>query len=215
VEQDKPAATPGDETGGLDAAQRLAAYLREDESRHEEFLDEESPDEEHPHEEPVEDELPIARAPARPDRVPSAPRSISAPEGVPLPASAWAGICPYLIDGSGTWRAAQPSRDHVCTAVTPAEPLRAEKQRRLCLGAGHLDCPLLLAAREDRARSLGDVAAVPAARPFARTAPVILQRPAAVAVALSTLRTSLPQVGLVILMLLGAAALVLARFVTP
>jgi hypothetical protein len=74
---------------------------------------------------------------------------------------------------------------------------------------------LFLAVREERARNLGDVASVAPGRPFARTAPVILQRPAALAVALSTVRTSLPQVGLVILMLLGAAALVLARFVTP
>jgi hypothetical protein len=185
VEQDKSAAaTPGDQTGGLDAAHRLAAFLGDVEP-------------------------PIDQTPSAQDRDPSAWY------GAPVPASAWASICPYLLDASGTWRAAQPSRDHRCTAVTPAEPLRAEKQRRLCLGAGHLDCPIFLAAREVRARSLGEVADVPPGRPFAHTAPVILQRPSAVAVALSTARTSLPQLGLVILMLLAVAALVLARFVTP
>jgi hypothetical protein len=185
VEKDKsPAATPSDQTGGLDAAQRLAAFLGDE--------------------------------PSLVDQMPSAPDRVrSAPHGVPVPGPAWASICPYLLDASGTWRAAQPSRDHRCTAVTPAERLGTETQRRLCLGAGHLDCPLFLAARELRARNIGDVAAVPPGRPFARTAPVILQRPSAVAIALSTARTSLPQLGLVILMLLAAAALVLARFITP
>jgi hypothetical protein len=194
-EHKSAAATTGDQAGELDPAQRLAAYLAD--------------------ERPVADEeRPVEYTPSAPDRIPAAPVP-SAPPGFPVASRAWASLCPYLLGASGTWRAVQPSNEHRCTAVTPAVPLRADKQRRLCLGTGHLECPSFLAAREVRARILGDVAAVSPGRPFARTAPVILQRPAAVAVAFSTLRTSLPQVGLVVLMLLGAAALVLARFVTP
>ena len=209
MKQDKAASgAPADQTGEIAPAQRLAAYLA-DEERPIHLADEESP---------------IGETPSAPDRgqaiaVPAvrvpAVAVPAAPDGVPLSSRAWANLCPYLLDTSGTWRAVQPSGEHRCTAVTPAEPLRADKQRRLCLVAGHVDCPTFLAAREVRARALGEVAAVSSSRPFGRTAPVILQRPAAVAVALSTVRTSLPQVGLVVLMLLAVAALVLARFVTP
>jgi hypothetical protein len=204
VRKDKATAGgPADQTGEIDPAQRLAAYLA-DEKRPIDLADEESP---------------IGQTPSAPDRGQAVPVSAvpvpSAPDGVALPSRAWANICPYLLDASGTWRAVQPSGEHRCTAVTPAEPLRADKQRRLCLVVGYLDCPTFLAAREVRARTLGEVAAVSSSRQFVRTAPVILQRPAAAAVALSTVRTSLPQVGLVLLMLLAAAALVLARFVTP
>ena len=193
MEQDKAAATTSsDPAAELEPAQRLAAYLADDER--------------------LADR--VDHASSAPDRTPPATVPSDTPR-VEVPSRTWASICPYLLDASGTWRAVQPSSEHRCTAVTPAEPLRAEKQRRLCLGAGHLECPTFLAAREVRARTLGEVADVSQGRWFARTAPVILQRPAAVTVALSSLRTSLPQVGLVLLMLLGAAALVLARFVTP
>ena len=157
----------------------------------------------------ADDAPPVDQAPSAPEHAPPAA------DGVLLPARPWTSICPYLLDAGGTWRAARPSREHHCTAVMPPEPLRAEKQRRLCLGPGHLDCPAFLAAREVRARTLGEVANVVPRWALARTAPVILQRPPAVAVALSTVRASLPQFGLVLLMLLGAAALVLARFVAP
>jgi hypothetical protein len=172
------------ETAGLDAAESLATFTREDVP-------------------------PVDQSPSAQDHAPPGP------DGLPPPARPWASICPYLLDASGSWRAAKPSREHRCTAVTPPEPLRPERQRRLCLGPGHLDCPAFLAAREIRAQTLGEVATVPPGRAFARTAPVILQRPPAVAVAVSTLRTSLPQLGLLLLMLLAILALVLARFVAP
>ena len=129
----------------------------------------------------------------------------------------WADICPYLLDASGTWRAVRPSGEHRCTAITPPLPLRAERQRRLCLGAGHLECPTYLAAREMRSRTLGDLAETSRAprRVYARTSPILLERPAPATVALSLLRDSAPQVGLVVLMALAAVALVLARFMRP
>ena len=187
--KDKATTTSSDPAAALEPAQRLAAYLADDEPR----VDQAAPANDPPWSATV----------------------ASAPPGVPASSPAWASICPYLLDTSGTWRAVRPSGEHRCTAVTPPEPLRAEKQRRLCLDAAHLECPTFVAARGVRARSLGEVADVTPGRWFANTAPLILQRPAAVTVALSTLRTSLPQVGLVLLMLLGAAALVLARFITP
>src|SRR3990172_116321 len=75
----------------------------------------------------------------------------------------------------------------------------------------HLPPP---AARERRPRAFADIGEPwPASRrAIARTSPIVLQRPAPAVVALSLLRDSAPQVGLVVLMLLGAAALVLARF---
>jgi len=131
--------------------------------------------------------------------------------------SQWAALCPYLRDASGTWRAVRSTGLHRCTAITPPPPLRAEQQRRLCLGVGHLECPTYLAAREMRTRAFADIGEPwPASRrAIARTSPIVLQRPAPAVVALSLLRDSAPQVGLVVLMLLGAAALVLARFAAP
>jgi len=129
----------------------------------------------------------------------------------------WSDLCPYLRDASGTWRAARPSAEHRCTAVTPPEPLGAEKQRRLCLGAGHLECPTYLAARELRARAPGfvDGSGSRQRRPIALTLPTILQWPGPGAVAVALLRDSAPQVGLLVLIVLGAVALVMARLVGP
>ena len=134
----------------------------------------------------------------------------------------WADICPYLRDASGTWRAVRPTGQHRCTAVTPPLRLRAERQRRLCLGAGHLQCPTYIDTRETRARTLVGIAEVDSAesshgrrRAYARTSPIVLQRPGPTTVALSLLRDSAPQVGLLALMALGAVALFLARFARP
>ncbi len=136
----------------------------------------------------------------------------------------WADICPYLRDASGTWRAVRPTGEHRCTAVTPPLPLRAERQRRFCMGADHLECPTYLAAREVRARSLLDIADIDIdlaetspgrRRAYARTSPVVLQRPGPAAVAFSVLWASAPQVGLVVLMALAGVALFLARFAGP
>lgn len=132
-------------------------------------------------------------------------------------AERWAEICPYLLDEGGTWRAVRPSAEHRCTAVSPPVRLRPEKQRRLCLGAAHVDCPTFLAAREIRARALGGVGDVSRVgqRPYPRTAPIVLERPGPASNAMAVVRTSLPQIGLALLMALAAAALVLARFAGP
>lgn len=61
-----------------------------------------------------------------------------------------AAICPYLRAAGGTWRYAQASREHRCTALSPPTVLAADKQRRLCLAARHTGCPTYLAARSAR-----------------------------------------------------------------
>jgi len=146
---------------------------------------------------------------------------------VATPVWPWADICPYLRDASGTWRGVHPTGEHRCTAVSPPLPLRAETQRRLCLGAGHIECPTYIGARAARGRTLSDIAQVDVGevdsaeaspgrrRACARTAPIVLERPGPTTVALSLLRDSAPQVGLVVLMALGAVALFLARFARP
>jgi hypothetical protein len=148
-----------------------------------------------------------------------------APEQAPRATvpSRWTDLCPYLLDETGTWRATRPTKEHRCMALNPPAPLRADKQRRHCLVAAHVECPIYVAAREVRSQTVGQVGDVgdvddpsrTSRRRYARTAPVILERPAAAAVAVSAVRTSLPQVGLIVLMLLAVAALLLARFVSP
>jgi hypothetical protein len=132
-------------------------------------------------------------------------------------ARGWTDICPHLYDVTGTWRATRPTREHRCAAVAPPAPVRTDKQRRHCLVAAHVECPAYLGAAEIRGRLLGDVADAGrgSGRVVARTTPVLVERPGASAVALLALRTSLPQVGLVVLMVLGIVALALARFVNP
>lgn len=61
-----------------------------------------------------------------------------------------AAACPYLLAASGDWKASSPHHEHRCTAFAPAAPLAIEKQRRLCLKAGHASCATFLAARSAR-----------------------------------------------------------------
>ncbi len=99
-------------------------------------------------------------------------------------------ICPFLLSTEGGWRSASALRDHRCTAVTPAAPLAAEKQRRLCLTATHASCATFLAAGEARASiqppRLGG-------RPVPRTTPVVLDH-GRLAIALPVM-ASKPHVG--------------------
>lgn len=84
------------------------------------------------------------------------------------------GLCPYLAAESGAWRSATPAREHRCGAVTPAAPLAAEKQRRLCLTPEHVSCATYEAARSARWVAPDRASALP--RPVARTTPVVLDR---------------------------------------
>lgn len=81
-------------------------------------------------------------------------------------------ICPFLVAADAESRAAAPTRDHRCGAVEPPARLPMEKQERLCLTAGHLDCAAYIAATSPMAeRPL-----VAAARPVPRTVPTVLER---------------------------------------
>src|SRR3990172_9102403 len=82
--------------------------------------------------------------------------------------------CPYLLAVGGAWRARTPSRDHRCTAVTPAAPLALAKQARLCLASAHDTCATYVAAitaRGERGLHSGGPAA--SRWELARTTPVV------------------------------------------
>jgi len=91
-----------------------------------------------------------------------------------------AAVCPYLLAENGRWRSATPAREHRCTAVDPAAALAADKQRRLCLVADHVECATYQVAtgtgeligttpdhRPDRSGGSGG-------RSIVRTAPLVL-----------------------------------------
>jgi hypothetical protein len=96
---------------------------------------------------------------------------------------ALAAICPYLLAEDGTWRAAEPMREHRCTAVRPPAPLSDDTQRRLCLAEAHVTCPDYLSARQRRASELArDRIAIGQLdtlrfQPTVRAAPIVLERP--------------------------------------
>ena len=87
-----------------------------------------------------------------------------------------ASVCPFLIATTGEWRRSVPDRDHRCGAFVPLTMLAVEKQARLCLKAGHVDCQTYQASLEARAaRTGGSAVPVRAGRwGLARTAPVIV-----------------------------------------
>lgn len=121
-------------------------------------------------------------------------------------------ICPFLLSADGGWRSATAVRDHRCTAVTPPAPLAAEKQRRLCLTAGHRTCATFLAAGDARA-AVHRVDVV--RRPVARTTPVVLDH-ARLAVTLPTI-ASKPHIGqgaLIGVLGLAFVAVLVARLAT-
>jgi nucleoid-associated protein YgaU len=156
---------------------------------------------------------------------PPAPAPEPGPDRSPAPAhlvvrELTAAICPYLASEGGAWRSAAPSRDHRCTAVEPAVAQPTEKQRRHCLSADHVECPLYRAARTARAVSLAagaDPQSVDAAdrrrRAVARTAPVVLEAPRLVDQAMRLQFDRAPgQIALVGLMLVAFAVVAIARF---
>jgi LysM repeat protein len=56
------------------------------------------------------------------------------------------GVCPFLRSRDGGWSSVHPSRDLRCWAVDPAAQLAAQKQRQLCVTAGHTSCATYAAA---------------------------------------------------------------------
>ncbi len=118
--------------------------------------------------------------PASPD--PSSPRGPSIDHGADA-RRALVAICPYLVAEDGGWRAAEPRREHRCTAVRPPAPLSDETQRRLCLVEAHVSCPDYLAARQRRAAELAKdrigLEQLDSLRfqPAARAAPMVLAGP--------------------------------------
>lgn len=123
-------------------------------------------------------------------------------------------VCPYLLAPDGRWRSASPARAHRCTAVVPAAPLAAEKQRRLCLVSDHLGCATFLVATgaaegDGAARSRASLAA---ARALTRTAPLILDHGRLpVSVNVLARDRGVGQGALLLLMAVAFAAIFIAR----
>ena len=118
-------------------------------------------------------------------------------------------LCPFVRTEQG-WRSLTPTTGHRCTAVTPPARVASEKQARLCLTAGHVECATYLAAGDVRiARGLPDASV---RRPLARTAPVVVERTRARLPADLDVRSGRwGQAALIILMLVALAAVVVAR----
>jgi hypothetical protein len=160
------------------------------------------------------DQRPGSQAPGHAE-----PVARSQPGPPPSPPEIVAALCPYLTSAGGSWRQATPSREHRCGALDPPAPQPTEKQRRHCLSAGHVECPIFRAARDARAAALapnGGVAALAAIdaarRPLARTSPILLERPTLVeqAVRLPFDRAS-GQIALVALMILAFGIVAITR----
>ena len=130
---------------------------------------------------------PVEAEDASEQRPPGGPPAPSGPDPRLRPTTARdavSGICPYLTASGGSWRMSTPSRDHRCSAVDPPASQSTDKQRRHCLSADHVECPIFRAARDARTALLAagaDPALVEASdlrrRPLARTAPVLLEAP--------------------------------------
>ena len=137
-----------------------------------------------------------------PGELPGAPTSAGAIDPVKT-------ICPYLLSADGAWRSSTAAREHRCTAVTPAAPLAAEKQRRLCLTVSHGACATYIAATEARSAVHRETTT---RRPITRTTPVVLDH-GRLAVALPAMGRS-PSVGqaaLVALLAVAFVAVLIAR----
>jgi nucleoid-associated protein YgaU len=120
-------------------------------------------------------------------------------------------VCPYLLMGSGRWRNAEPSREHVCASEASPVPIGLEAQRRLCFDDYEACTRFTAAAATYRA-------AVPLAplRPVARTVPVVVDRGRAPLPVPRVLgRRTLGQAVLALAMIGAAAALLLARLDSP
>lgn len=120
-------------------------------------------------------------------------------------------VCPYLLMGSGRWRNAEPSREHVCASEPDSIPIGLETQRQRCF-ADFQSCARFEAA------AAAYRAAVPLAplRPVARTIPVVVDRGRTpLPVPRLVGRRTLGQAVLAVAMIGAAAALLLARLGDP
>jgi hypothetical protein len=148
----------------------------------------------------------------------------------PEPSGLPRGLCPFLATPSGSWRAAFPTHEHECSAVVPPAPLALDKQRRLCLVPYHETCATYRAALGERSRlgvggESGSTAAgrsggrsLPqswAGRPFARTTPVLLERPRPGLGLSASAGRSAGQLVLVALVIIAFILIALARLGTP
>lgn len=105
---------------------------------------------------------------------PPAPPTVDDASSVAEVAAPGSRLCPYLVASSGDWRAPAPRKEHRCAAFLPPASLATEKQARLCLTPGHVDCATFVAARQAREARLGDEANRPGGRwGLARTAAVV------------------------------------------
>lgn len=65
----------------------------------------------------------------------------------PKAASPGSAICPFLVSATGSWRSAEPVRDHRCSMAAHNTRLDLDHQRRYCLGSGGPGCFRYVAAR--------------------------------------------------------------------
>jgi len=157
------------------------------------------------------------------DPVPPSPASPARPATPATAREIATAICPYLSSSAGSWRSANPSRDHRCVALTPPAPQPTDKQRRHCLSADHVECSIFRAAQAARHTSLAagaDPARIAAAdaarRPLPRTTPVLLEPPRLLDQAARLQLDRAPgQLALVALMVVAFAIVALSRFTAP
>jgi hypothetical protein len=108
-----------------------------------------------------------------------APRPVAAagPDGgAGTVVSTMRAICPFLLAADGSWRSADASGDHRCTAVYPPIRLATDKQRRLCLTSLHSDCATFVAALAAREPSLATSPGSRPVRPIPDMTPVVLEQ---------------------------------------
>jgi LysM repeat protein len=127
-------------------------------------------------------------------------------------------ICPFLLADSA-WRSATPAKEHRCLALGEDVPLALDKQKRLCLTAGHRACPAYVGALGLGALGLDEPAAGDASashavprRPYPRMAPVVFDH-GRMAVGLPAAARDRPagQIALAALMVVAFGAIALSR----
>ena len=121
-------------------------------------------------------------------------------------------ICPFLL-AENAWRSASPAKEHRCLAVGSDVPLSVEKQKRLCLTAGHRTCPAYATALGlGKAEGLRSEPGSLPRRPYPRMAPVVLDHGRlGFAVPAAARDRPAGQLALGALMILAFAAIAFAR----
>jgi LysM repeat protein len=121
-------------------------------------------------------------------------------------------VCPFLL-AENAWRSASPAKEHRCLAVGGDLPLSIEKQKRLCLTAGHRTCPAFATALGlGKSDGLTSEPATLPRRPYPRMAPVMLDH-GRIGFAVPAAARNRPagQLALGALMLVAFAAIAFAR----